>query len=62
MESEIKVQVCLFAFDLLYLNGDSLVKKNFADRRQLLKDTFKHIEGEFHYAKVCALVISAASL
>merc|ERR1719354_531242 len=51
VDSEIKVQVCLFAFDLLYLNGESLVKKNFADRRQLLKDTFKHIEGEFHYAK-----------
>ena len=60
MESEIKVQVCLFAFDLLYLNGDSLVKKNFADRRQLLKDTFKHIEGEFHYAKVWPFISEAS--
>lgn len=51
VESEIKVQVCLFAFDLLYLNGESLVKKNFAERRQLLKDTFTNVEGEFHFAK-----------
>merc|ERR1719348_1830667 len=51
VESEIKVQVCLFAFDLLYLNGESLVKKNFIERRQLLRDNFKEVEGEFSYAK-----------
>ena len=51
MESEIKVQVCLFAFDLLYLNGESLVKKNFIERRQLLRDNFKEVDGEFLYAK-----------
>jgi len=51
VEADIKVQVCVFAFDLLYLNGESLVKKNFGDRRQLLRDTFKEVEGEFLYAK-----------
>jgi len=51
VETEIKVQVCVFAFDLLYLNGESLVKKNFLERRQLLRDNFKQVEGEFFYAK-----------
>ena len=41
VEEEIKVQVCVFAFDLLYLNGESLVKKTFEDRRQMLRDNFK---------------------
>ena len=41
VEEEIKVQVCVFAFDLLFLNGESLVKKTFEDRRQMLRDNFK---------------------
>jgi hypothetical protein len=32
---EVTVHVCLFAFDLLYLNGESLVKRPFIERRQL---------------------------
>ncbi|CAG0892252.1 unnamed protein product [Darwinula stevensoni] len=50
-ESEIKVHVCIFAFDLLYLNGESLVKKPFLERRQLLRTHFKDIPGEFVFAK-----------
>ena len=41
VEEEIKVQVCVFAFDLLYLNGESLVTKSFEERRQMLRDNFK---------------------
>ena len=45
------MQVCLFAFDLLYLNGETLVRKPFLERRQLLKENFTAVEGEFQFAK-----------
>ncbi|KAL8591363.1 tRNA ligase [Nucella lapillus] len=50
-ESQIKVKVCVYAFDLLYLNGESLVQKPFRLRRQLLRDHFAEVEGEFIFAK-----------
>ena len=50
-ESEIKVQVAVFAFDLLYLNGEALVRKPFEERRELLRKHFKEVEGEFVFAK-----------
>nr|XP_022919673.1 DNA ligase 1 [Onthophagus taurus] len=49
-ESEIKVQVCVFMFDLLYFNGEPLVKKPFQHRRELLKKHFKEVEGQWHFA------------
>ncbi|XP_072219764.1 DNA ligase 1 [Leuresthes tenuis] len=48
--SDIKVQVCVFAFDLLYLNGESLVRQPLSRRRALLKDSFSEVEGEFLFA------------
>ncbi|XP_029441067.1 DNA ligase 1 [Rhinatrema bivittatum] len=48
--TEIKVQVCIYAFDLLYLNGESLVKEPFTRRRQLLREAFVETEGEFLFA------------
>lgn len=50
VESEIKVQVCVFMFDLLYLNGESLVQKPFIERRKLLLENFKHVEEQFVFA------------
>ena len=50
-ESEIKVQVAVFAFDLLYLNGEALVRKPFEERRELLRKHFKEVEVEFVFAK-----------
>ncbi|XP_054553245.1 DNA ligase 1 isoform X2 [Talpa occidentalis] len=48
--AEIQVQVCLYAFDLIYLNGESLVREPFSRRRQLLRDNFVETEGEFVFA------------
>ncbi|XP_068233149.1 DNA ligase 1 [Palaemon carinicauda] len=50
-EKEIKVQVCVFPFDLLYLNGEALVREPFEKRRALLKEHFNEVEGEFIFAK-----------
>ncbi|XP_071217045.1 DNA ligase 1 isoform X2 [Salvelinus alpinus] len=49
--ADIKVQVCVYAFDLLYLNGESLVKKPLSCRRALLKESFQEKEGEFVFAR-----------
>jgi DNA ligase-1 len=50
-ESEIKVQVCLYAFDLLYFNGESLVTQPLSKRRDLLRTHFNYLEGEFCFAQ-----------
>lgn len=48
---DIKVQVCIYAFDLLYLNGESLVRSPLRRRRDLLHEMFAEVEGEFMFAK-----------
>jgi len=47
---DIKVKVCVFAFDLLFLNGEAIVKKPFRERRELLYSAFMPVEGEFGFA------------
>ncbi|XP_065899199.1 DNA ligase 1-like isoform X2 [Dysidea avara] len=49
--STINIQVCVYAFDLLYLNGKSLVKEPFRERRNLLRESFNECDGEFVFAK-----------
>lgn len=49
-ENEIKVKVCVYMFDLLYLNGEPLVTRPFAERRQLLYKHFREIEGDWKFA------------
>ncbi|KAF8767052.1 DNA ligase 1 like protein [Argiope bruennichi] len=51
VESDIVVQVCIMAFDLLYLNGKSLVKKPLKERRELLHSSFVEVENEFMFVK-----------
>eukprot|EP01018_Ginkgo_biloba_P020633 Gb_15949 [translate_table: standard] len=48
--SDIKVQVCVFAFDLLYLNGQELLQQQLKARRELLYDSFQEVAGEFQLA------------
>ncbi|XP_014219449.1 DNA ligase 1 [Copidosoma floridanum] len=50
-EAEIKVQVCVFIFDLLYFNGTAMVEEPFKKRREVLKANFKEVEGEWAFAK-----------
>lgn len=47
---DVKVKVCVFAFDLLYLNGEPVVEKSLRERRDLLRDAFTPVEGEFSFA------------
>lgn len=48
---DIQVHVCLFAFDLLYLNGEPLLQKPLWERRELLQKYFQVVPGEFNFAK-----------
>ncbi|THV98952.1 ATP-dependent DNA ligase [Aureobasidium pullulans] len=48
---DIKVKVCVFAFDLLFLNGEALVNQSFRERRVKLYEAFKEVEGEFAFAQ-----------
>ena len=55
-----KIHVVIFAFDLLFLNGEvgirssldvqSLIQKPLRDRRALLRENFKEVEGKIHFA------------
>ncbi|KAK5652502.1 hypothetical protein OQA88_10407 [Cercophora sp. LCS_1] len=47
---DVKVKVCVFAFDLLYLNGEAVVEKSLRERRELLHKAFVPTEGEFSFA------------
>lgn len=49
-ESDIKVQVCIYAFDLLYINGESLVSQPLRHRREVLRSSFPEVRGEFMFA------------
>ena len=46
----IQVNVCLFAFDLMFLNGEPLLNRPFRERRGLLRSMF--IEKEHHFTWV----------
>lgn len=47
----IKVAVCLFSFDLMYLNGEELLDRTFRERRELLRSLFVEIPNRFTWVK-----------
>lgn len=47
----IKVDVCLFSFDLMYLNGEELLDRPFRERRELLRSLFVEITHKFTWVK-----------
>jgi DNA ligase-1 len=54
----IQVDVCLFAFDLMYLNGEELLGRPFRERRGLLRSMF--IEKEHHFTWVKSIDATSA--
>lgn len=46
-----KVQVIVQAFDLMYLNGESLLSHTLEERRSLMRNHFQPIDGKFQFAK-----------
>ncbi|KAJ5770554.1 uncharacterized protein N7511_002605 [Penicillium nucicola] len=48
---EVTVKVCVFAFDLLFFNGEPCVKKSLRERRRLMHECFQPVEGEFQFAQ-----------
>lgn len=47
----VKVNVCLFSFDLMYLNGESLLDRPFRERRELLRGLFTEVPNQFTWVK-----------
>jgi len=47
----VKIDVCLFAFDLMYLNGEELMNRPFRERRSLLRSLFIELPGHFTWVK-----------
>ncbi|XP_030958620.1 DNA ligase 1 isoform X2 [Quercus lobata] len=48
--SDIKVDVCIFAFDMLYLNGQPLLQEELKVRREHLYGSFEEEAGFFQFA------------
>ncbi|RNA25887.1 DNA ligase 1, partial [Brachionus plicatilis] len=51
VSEEIKVRVCIFAFDLIYLNNKSLIDLPFRERRDKLYEHFPRVEGKLMFAE-----------
>jgi DNA ligase-1 len=47
----ITINVCLFSFDLMYLNGEELMDRPFRERRSLLRSLFIEIPHRFTWVK-----------
>lgn len=49
--NNIKVQVCVFAFDCLYVNGEPLLQKTLEQRREALYRSMREEPGKLEFAK-----------
>jgi DNA ligase-1 len=47
----LKTKICVFAFDLLYLNGQSLLKESLIERRTQLHKSFTEDGESFSFVK-----------
>ncbi|KAK5995699.1 DNA ligase 3 [Cladobotryum mycophilum] len=48
---DVTIDVCLFSFDLMYLNGQPLLDRSFRERRELLRSLFVEIPHHFTWVK-----------
>ncbi|RYP89700.1 hypothetical protein DL770_004188 [Monosporascus sp. CRB-9-2] len=49
--ASITIDVCLFAFDLMYLNGQPLLDRPFRERRELLRSLFVEVPHRFTWVR-----------
>ncbi|KAF2129902.1 ATP-dependent DNA ligase [Dothidotthia symphoricarpi CBS 119687] len=47
----VSIDVCLYSFDLMYLNGEELMSRPFRERRSLLRSLFVEIPHHFTWVK-----------
>ena len=48
---DLKNKVAIYAFDLLFLNGEPLIRKTLFERRHDLRETFQEVPGKFYFAQ-----------
>ena len=46
----VKTEVCLYLFDVLYLNSESLIKLTLQARREIMNSTFEVVKGKLAFA------------
>lgn len=49
-EGDIKVNICLFMFDMLFYGGEPLITKSLAERRKMMVDHLTPIPGKLQFA------------
>ncbi|RDL31892.1 DNA ligase [Venustampulla echinocandica] len=47
----VKIEVCMFAFDIMYLNGEPLLDRPLRERRELLRSLFIEVPHQFTWVK-----------
>ncbi|POS77024.1 DNA ligase 1 [Diaporthe helianthi] len=47
----VTIDVCMYAFDLMYLNGQPLLDRPFRERRELLRSLFTEVPNHFTWVK-----------
>lgn len=45
----IKVSICIYAFDVLYFDNNSVINSKLSERRKILFDNFNEINGKFKF-------------
>jgi DNA ligase-1 len=50
-EKDLKTKIAVMAFDILYLNNESLLEHTFENRRKNLRDSISQVQGKFMFAK-----------